>query len=123
MITTKKSIGERVLNEGLDLLSRIERSGVYNFEKSKIGTKVKALTEEKKQQLKDFIFGKTNDNPLSEKKQKENKKAETIWLVDLLKEKKLVRSTAKLEREMRESGWVRCKTTDFPAKVYFVKVK
>lgn len=46
---------------------------------------------------------------------------ETIWLKDLLQEKGLTRATPKLERELEEQGYIKNKTTSFPAKVFYTR--
>lgn len=59
----KKSLTQKIKEEELDKLGKVEN--VSQVERRKREEKCKRLKEDEKQKLKDFIFGKSDFNPLA----------------------------------------------------------
>ena len=55
--------------EELDSIARVENSGLVDKKHEEKVQKVKMMDEVSKQGLMDFIFGKTDVNPLEDKKE------------------------------------------------------
>lgn len=65
----KKSLKERLADKEIDLIQSSETRSFKDqkrIQKERL-RKIKSMSEEKKQELKDFIFGKIDENPLKDK--------------------------------------------------------
>jgi hypothetical protein len=99
----------------------------YQYKENDLNTKNKNLEEEIEKLNKELMNLKNSQivSIIEEEVSKpdSNQKVKKIWLSDLLKERKLTRSTPKLEKEMLDNGYQRMATDNFPRKVFFIKYK
>lgn len=64
----KKSLDQRIKEEELNVVEKAERSINLSIDKRRAkAEKCKRLKSEEKQQLLDFVFGKSTINPLEDK--------------------------------------------------------